>query len=279
MICAQDHKSNLDSIAIHYWDYIDFSDTSLYVKPLAAGSFYGNTFSAMEEMSGEFFSLLLNTSEPVLKSSVKRLLDKACSYKDSRTDPFGFFMAVAEKYFYDIHSPYYNENSFLAFLDYKTGREDIAEIEKSREKYLSALIRKNMVGTMAENLALKGGGKPSLYDVLGSLTERQSLMLVFFSAECGTCIDGITRLKYSPVLKKQIQEGEMAVLAVCVEGKLSHVKSVLPGDWMVASDGGAVYQDQTYSIRNTPSVYVLERSGIVLLKDADVSSAIDILLE
>lgn len=274
-------QARADAYVRNCWDGFDYSLFTGLDKNLSDQSDTLSEAYRLERKLAGYFWVLRMASDSVASVSVRNLLDSVAVYCGSGEYPTGYdkLLEAAERYFYTPGSPYFSEERLLLFLEHKIGRTDIAEVEKSREKYLAALIRRNMVGSMAENLALKGGRKSSLYDVLGALTERQSLMLVFFSAECGTCIDGITRLKYSPVLKKQIQEGEMAVLAVCVEGKLSHVKSVLPGDWMVASDGGAVYQDQTYSIRNTPSVYVLERSGVVLLKDADVSSAIDFLLE
>ncbi|MBO6223370.1 MAG: DUF5106 domain-containing protein [Bacteroidales bacterium] len=274
-------QARADAYVRNCWDGFDYSLFTGLDKNLSDQSDTLSEAYRLERKLAGYFWVLRMASDSGAQVSVRNLLDSVAVYCGSGEYPTGYdkLLEAAELYFYTPGSEYFSEKVFLMFLEHKIGRIDIAEVEKSREKYLAALIKRNMVGSMAENLALKGGRKSSLYDVLGALTERQSLMLVFFSAECGTCIDGITRLKYSPVLKKQIQEGEMAVLAVCVEGKLSHVKSVLPGDWMVASDGGAVYQDQTYSIRNTPSVYVLERSGVVLLKDADVSSAIDFLLE
>ena len=259
-------QARADAYVRNCWDGFDYSLFTGLDKNLSDQSDTLSEAYRLERKLAGYFWVLRMASDSGAQVSVRNLLDSVAVYCGSGEYPTGYdkLLEAAELYFYTPGSEYFSEKVFLMFLE---------------QKYLAALIKRNMVGSMAENLALKGGRKSSLYDVLGALTERQSLMLVFFSAECGTCIDGITRLKYSPVLKKQIQEGEMAVLAVCVEGKLSHVKSVLPGDWMVASDGGAVYQDQTYSIRNTPSVYVLERSGVVLLKDADVSSAIDFLLE
>lgn len=278
-------QARADAYVRNCWDGFDYSLFTGLDKNLSDQSDTLSEAYRLERKLAGYFWVLRMASDSVAEVSVKNLMDSVLKASETADGGQGTaagydnVLEAAERYFYTPGSPYFSEERLLLFLEHKIWRTDIAEVEKSREKYLAAMIRRNMVGTMAENLALKGGRKSSLYDVLGALTERQSLMLVFFSAECGTCIDGITRLKYSPVLKKQIQEGEMAVLAVCVEGKLSHVKSVLPGDWMVASDGGAVYQDQTYSVRNTPSVYVLERSGVVLLKDADVSSAIDFLLE
>ncbi len=281
---AEIMQSRIDSAAVHFWASVNLSDAALYEVPQSVGEEEG--FSAMEEKAAEFFTLLPAASEPAVVQAVNILMDRAlevdlrdASGQKSGSDVYGFFMAAAEKYFYSVESPYYNESLLLHFFAHKIRRTDMAEIEKSREKYLSALIRRNMVGSKAEDFALTMGGRPeSLYGMIGQLAERQSVMLVFFSAGCADCIRGITRLKYSAVLSRAVAEGEMAVLAVCTEGNVADVLDLMPDSWAVASDGGSLRGGQLYSMRHTPSVYVLDRNAEVLLKDADVSSAIDFLL-
>ena len=70
----------------------------------------------------------------------------------------------------------------------------------------------------------------------------------------------------------------MWVLAVCLDRKDSSVSSGMPKEWMVAVDESGIVEKSLYSVRNTPSVYLLDAHGVVLIKDASVSSAIDYLL-
>ena len=282
-------QSRVDSAAVHFWDNVDLSDSTLYALPVGVSA--EESFSAMEEKVAGFFALLGSSSDSVAIQAVSELMDRALEATVTirgtvvgsaygSPDPYGFFLSAAEKYFYSVQSPYYNEEMLLPFLDHKIAREDIAEIEKSREKFLVAQIKRNMVGSMAEDFAFElGDGKSaSLYKVLGGLSERQSLMIVFFSADCRDCKDGIARLKYSPAVSKKISEDEFKVLAVCVEGRLKDVLSIIPDTWFKASDDGGIIINSIYSIRHQPSVYILDREGVIQLKDADVSSAIDYLI-
>lgn len=259
-------SSLADSVALLYWDWVDLSDSTLY---LASGG--EESFSAMENYCSEFFSLLAACSPSGAQKAVGALMDKAAVARR-----YDYFMTVAEKYFYSLQSPYYNERLLLLFLWHKIGRTDIPEVEKSREKYLEAEVRRNMPGTQALDFNLEGGG--SLYKVLGACTERQTLMLVFFDAGCRDCLNGISRLGHSPAVGQKIAAGELAVLAVCTEGKLSSVSYMIPSGWIAASDNGAVLQNSLYRTLNTPSVYFIERDGTVALKDVSASAAIEYLL-
>jgi hypothetical protein len=71
----------------------------------------------------------------------------------------------------------------------------------------------------------------------------------------------------------------MWVLAVCLDRKDSSVSSGMPKEWMVAVDESGIVEKSLYSVRNSPSVYLLDAYGVVLLKDASVSEALDFLLE
>ena len=276
-----------DSVALIFWDWVDLSDSTLYI---AKGG--EDSFSAMENYCSEFFSLLHIVSDNAASRAVNNLMDKGL-----QAGVYDYLMAVAQKYLYNIQSPYFNEGLLLYFLDHKIARTDIAEIEKSRDKYLASMIRRNAVGSKAldfEIQMLKHGGsvsagrvdpnairvyaKSSLYGFLSGCTERQMLMVVLFTSDCRDCRDGISRLRYSSSLRNKIAEGELAVLAVCIEGRLQDVESLVDKDWALGSDGGAIVQQSLYSTRNTPSIYLLERSGEVILKDASVSQAIDFLL-
>ena len=278
-------QDQVDRYALHFWDgeNVELLGTRLL-------SSEAEVALEAETQLANFFSVLLVATPDTSRKAVNNLMDRA-------GNSYQCIMDIAEKYLYNVQSPYFSEDKFLLFLDHKIARSDIPEIEKSREKYLAMLTRRNSVGGMAEDFTLyeiigefsgkitgknvgsAGNDVETMYGFLGKLTERQSLMIVFFSAGCRDCIDGIVRLKHSSSLKKKISEGDLAVLAVCIEGKLSNVSSQIPVTWAAASDGGAVMLNSLYSTRQTPSVYILERNGEVVLKDASVSSAIQFLLE
>ena len=279
---------------------VHLSDSTLY-KP-AGGLSEDDSFSVMETEAAHFFSLLKNCPDSVARVAVDNLMNKAVLASGGGFDAYGQIMGIAEKYFYNVQSPYYNEEMLLPFLDHKIARVDIPEIEKSREKYLAFMIRRNPVGYVAENFeytTLKGEichlwdrfiecrirlTKPACNrngdeEVKVERFKFPPVMVVFFTADCRDCREGILSLSYSSIVRNLLKEKKLRVLAICTEGNLSSVSSIIPKDWIAGSDGGYIARHRLYSIRHTPSVYYMDEEGTVLLRDASVSSAIQFLLE
>ncbi|MBR5399696.1 MAG: DUF5106 domain-containing protein [Bacteroidales bacterium] len=281
--------------ALNYWDKYDLSDSTLY-RPVAGE----DSFSAMESEASNFFALLKNVPDSVARIAVGNYLDKAALASRDGFDAYGQILGIAEKYFYNVNSPYYCEEMLLPFLDHMIARADIPEVEKSREKYLAMLIRRNAVGSKAEDFVFNLIHLPeqliftdgdthepvSLYEIVDieETLISKPLLIVFYSADCRDCLDGIDRLSHSPVVRERVSSGKMNVLVVCVEGNCRSSVSKMPKDWIVAEDISEEYhknivETSLYSVRQTPSVYMLDEKGVVLLKDASVSSAIQFLLE
>lgn len=285
---------------LNYWDKFNLSDSTLY-KP-AGGLSEDDSFSVMETEAAHFFSLLKNCPDSVARVAVDNLMNKAVLASGGGFDAYGQIMGIAEKYFYNVQSPYYCEEMLLPFLDHKIARSDIPEIEKSREKFLAFMIRRNPVGYVAENfeyVTLKGElchlwdrfseyrfsiTKPACNrngdeEVKVERFKFPPVMVVFFTADCRDCREGILSLSYSSIVRNLLKEKKLRVLAICTEGNLSSVSSIIPKDWIAGSDGGYIARHRLYSIRHTPSVYYMDEEGTVLLRDASVSSAIQFLLE
>lgn len=286
---------------LHYWDKFNLSDSTLY-KP-AGGLSEDDSFSAMETEAAHFFSLLKNCPDSVARVAVDNLMNKAVLASGGGFDAYGQIMGIAEKYFYDVQSPYYCEEMLLPFLDHKIARSDIPEIEKSREKFLAFMIRRNSVGHVAEDFeyitlkgevchlwdrfseyrisitkpACNGNGDGEEYKV--EKVHFPPIMVVFFTADCRDCREGIVSLSYSAIVRSLVKEKKLRVMAICTEGNLSSVSTIIPKDWIAGSDGGYIARNRLYSIRHTPSVYYMDKEGTVLLRDASVSSAIQFLLE
>ena len=308
---GQVSQSQVDRYALHFWDG---EDVALLGTRLMSSD--GQVALGAETQMADFFSVLLAATPDTARKAVNYLLDKAM-LKSAENPSYQCIMEIAEKYFYSVQSPYYCEEMLLPFLDHKIARGDIPEIEKSREKYLALVIRRNSVGSRAENFTfnlihlpeqpLFTNGetlKPvSLFEIVdiyhittaicdtdpnGNNHKRtlisKPLMLVFYSASCRDCRDGIGRLSHSPMVRERVSSGKMNVLVVCVERNCSSSFSQMPKDWIVAEDTSEEYhknivEKSLYSVRQTPSVYLLDEKGVVLLKDADVSSAIQFLLD
>ena len=303
-------QARADHFVTHHWEGVDlsgFKSLDIDSEPEPRG----NAFRLENHLAAYFWVLRL-ASDSVAKVSVNKLMDSVVKVCGKGECPTGYdkLLSAAEKYFYSLQSPYYCEEMLLPFLDHKIARSDIPEIEKSREKYLAMIIRRNAVGSKAEDFTFNLLHLPeqpiftngetlrpvSLYEIVdiyhtttnGFNHEKNlismPLMTVFYSADCRDCLDGIDRLSHSPVVRERISSGKMNVLVVCVEGNSRSSVSKMPKDWIVAEDISEEYhknivERSLYSMRQTPSVYMLDERGVVLLRDASVSSAIQFLLE
>ena len=288
--CAAVWGQDLSLRALHYWDKYNLSDSTFY-RPVAGD----DSFSAMETEAANFFALLKNVPDSAARIAVGNYLDKAALASRDGFDAYGHIMGIAEKYFYNVNSPYYNENMLLPFLDHKIARADIPEVEKSREKYLAMIIRHNAVGSKAEDFWYAD------YDVVNNLSgifqdwrdfkdalppqyrNRGMEMLVFLSGDCRECKDGIERLGNSPVVKRLCESFVMGVTLLCIDGFYPGLRREFDKKYkhlgIVYTDRSNIVENSLYSIRHSPSVYILDMDGVVLLKDASVSSAIQFLLE
>ena len=288
---GQISQEQVDRYALHFWDGENVEFLGSRLKSSDA-----NVLLEAETQLVNFFSVILVATPDSARKAVNNLLDKAGS-------SYQCLMDIAEKYFYNVNSPYYCEEMLLPFLDHKIARADIPEIEKSREKYLAFMIRRNSVGHVAENFeyttskgkvchlwdhfweygirvskpACNGNGEGVEYKA--EKLKFPPLMVVFFTADCRDCREGIVSLSYSAIVRNLVKEKKLRVLAICTEGNLSSVSSIIPKDWISGSDGGYITRHRLYSIRHTPSVYYMDEEGTVLLRDASVSSAIQFLLE
>jgi hypothetical protein len=296
-------QARADHFVTHHWEGVDlsgFKSLDIDSEPEPRG----NAFR-LENHLAAYFWVLRMASDSVADVSVKNLMDSVANVCGKGEYPTGYdkLLAAAEKYFYSLQSPYYCEEMLLPFLDHKIARSDIPEIEKSREKFLAFMIRRNSVGHVAENFeyitlkgevchlwdrfseyrisitkpACNGNGDGEEYKV--EKVHFPPIMVVFFTADCRDCREGIVSLSYSAIVRSLVKEKKLRVMAICTEGNLSSVSTIIPKDWIAGSDGGYIARNRLYSIRHTPSVYYMDKEGTVLLRDASVSSAIQFLLE
>lgn len=298
-------QARADSFVKSCWEGFDFSRFN--DLDMDAESEIKSNPERLENKLAAYFWVLRMASDSVAEESVNKLMDSVAVSCGSGEYPDGYdkVMEAAERYFYTPDSPYYSEKRLRLFLNHKIGRTDIDEVEKSREKYLVYMIRCNPVGYAAENF--------DYYDVDGNLKEFWDLfwryqvhitkpacngngdgkveyksektlasspvMVVFFTADCRDCRKGIKTLKEAAIVKDLVKDKKLRVLAICTEGNLSSVSSLIPKDWIAGSDRGFIARYRRYVIRHTPSVYLMDGEAKVLLRDASVSDALDFLLE
>ena len=158
----------------------------------------------------------------------------------------------------------------------------------------SCAVMRNAVGSVAENFEFAD------YDLVVDLNhicdasrfyrdnypefrDRKMLMLVFFNGDSKECKDGIEGLGNSSVVMRLAESFVLSVDLICVEGFYrelrSEFKEKYPYLGIVHTYRSDIVKNNLYAMSHYPSIYILDLNGVVLLKDASVSSAIQFLIE
>ena len=291
---GQMSQDDVDRYALHFWD-----DKDVRVLGMKLASSDARESIESETQMNDFFLVLLKATPDTAWKAVNILMDKAMNRDEDKWgdgNSYGYIMLSAEHYFYN-NLYFHNLNGvemLLPFLDHKIARDDIPEEEKSREKNLAMLIRRNAVGSKAENFEyadydlvvdLNGicDNLRFYRDNTPELRGLKMLMLVFFNGDSKECKDGIEGLGNSSVVMRLAESFVLSVDLICVEGFYrelwSEFEEKYPYLGIVHTDRSDIVKNNLYAMSHYPSIYILDLNGVVLLKDASVSSAIQFLIE
>lgn len=269
-------------LALHYWDALDFANTRVSLDS-----------AFMEQAFANYSTVLPLTPDSARRAAVYAVLDSA---RTASPRVYENFLEIAEHYLYEPESPVYNESSYLPFAEY------ILQLSGGRDERAAdviADIRRNAPGTHAPYFQFRRfpSGTARL---LASDAGEAITMLMFYEPDCDRCHTAIELLSGSEALANQVANGALRVVAVYVGDDTAQWRThaaTLPSDWLVGiapasgaeassgasstsgvSFGGAeASPDDLYSIRATPSIYLIDANGTIILKDAplqEVASAL-----
>lgn len=112
---------------------------------------------------------------------------------------------------------------------------------------------------------------------LSALTSTaQHTLLYFNNPECSGCRNMKAALEHSPAVQAALASGTLRIVSVYTDEDAAlwqqHV-SDYPASWTVAIDASQrVLTDGLYDMSTTPSLYLLDNEGHVLLPDADLTA-------
>ena len=242
-------------LADHYWDNLDFSDTSLSLDT-----------AFMEQSFANFTTVLELLPDARLKSAVAKLIE-ASSVNHEAND---FVLDIAERYLYDPQSPVYDERSYLPFVEYLLAADPADQLLAYRRE----MILKNSPGSSAPDFAFTtpDGSHGRLLD-----GDARYILLFFYEPDCEQCLATIDALASSSDLAEMVADGGLRVV-LDYQGDdtdlwVAHA-ATLPAGWIAARDNGAIDRDDLYDVRLTPTIYLSRRdrasAATVVVKDASL---------
>lgn len=244
----------IDYLATHYWDSIDFTDT-LYLR----------ANDMMEQTWCNYCDLLNRVSPAVAARSIRGVLKRA----DASRPMFKYLTGLAEKYLYDPNSPMRNEEHYITVLHEMLASSSLNEAEKIRPEAQLKLAMKNRVGQKGGNFryTLADGDKGYLYQI------RADYVLIFFnSPDCNACRETINLLKQAPAVNRLFDAGKLKILSLYPDEEVDYWQQHIdefPDQWIRAYDKEmSIRTKQIYDLKALPTLYLLNKDKIVLLKDA-----------
>lgn len=248
-------RERADYLALHFWDKLDFNDTSLSLDT-----------AFMEQSFSNFISVLPLCSPDALSGSVNKLLDNAYNA------PAGIYdniQSLATHYLWEAESPFISEELYLYFINYAIAimPDGNPTAEGRRE-----IILRNRPGQKAPDFTVNNRDG---HTVKLSSSNGASTILMFYEPDCEKCNTSIEMMRNAPSVEMAIASGRLRLLLVYDGDDYDHWSehaSTLPASWEVTIDrDGMIDRDDLYIIRATPSFYLISADGTIVLKDAPLS--------
>lgn len=274
-----DPAEMVDYAAEHFWDrFLDTSFTGKCDSALVSGV----TRQEVENSFGTYSAILWQTDVRKALKSVASLFARteAIELRDTSSNVFETITFLAHKYFYDPNSPVRNEEFYLPFVEGLAHSPAVKEDMKPAYSYDASMCRLNRIGSPAADFSFTdlAGHRHTLYGVKADYT-----LLFFSNPGCQSCKEITDVLISEPFIEAMQASGRLAVVNVYIDQELDKWREYAagyPSGWISGYDHNYIIRtDQLYSVRAIPSLYLLDSSKNVILKDAPQDKVFDFLCD
>ena len=248
----------------HYWDNYNFADTLLLKSKEVTEQGFVNFIDILNRFN------LDNASKGVAHKDIakkgitrkditrKDITQQGIAQKDITQQGIACFTRKAfsnaaakerfenliEHYFEDQLSPVRNDRVYLIFLEEMKNSPCFDETEKERIAFKIKTTNKNLPGDIAINFKFKdeSGKEHQLSDY-----KDQKVILYFYDPDCENCHE------VSAWLKQQTIPADIKVLKMIADNHISYM----------------------YSLKNMPTIFLLDKKNKVILKDCTAQELIE----
>lgn len=186
--------------------------------------------------------------------------------------------ATLREKLYDADSPLVNEEAYLAVVDKMLADSLLDEAELLRAEEARRTMMTNRIGHKAENFGFIGADseKTELHSVVA---KAPLTLLVFFDPDCEECAVLEHDLAGSAEIARAVAGAELSVVMICpfaVEsGHWLEVTKAMPHTWSIGMADDDFEESEPFIIRKTPTVYLLDRSAMILAKNISPGNVAD----
>ena len=248
-------RDRADFVLKNFWQDVCFNEESLYENSLMDKKFV--TFVRLLSRYPDSTLWTENVAAFVSRLSVSQ-------------EVYEYFVEQAEFYLYYPNSPVRDEKLYQVFINQFLDSPYCNEIIETRLLFQRTMMAKNRIGSVATDFSyVTADGKRGK---LLETAEGKYLILLFYSPGCRECEYVEALLKENEVLQEMIDNGNVALLAVYIDGikeVWEECKNNLPKTWISAMDCTGIKRNELYDLKAIPSLYFLDENHRVVLKDVD----------
>lgn len=182
---------------------------------------------------------------------------------------FDVFVKAAREVLADPNSALRDDELYMPVLRARIASPFTDEVTRERCRYRLDILSQNRLGHKANNIryTLADGFEGTLYGIKAEFT------LVFINNPgCEMCRSVREEICASDVLMRAVSSGRLKVLAIYPDQDLDEwlrYRSEMPSAWINGYDRECLMRtDGTYNLAAIPSLYLLDSTKTVLVKDA-----------
>lgn len=249
----KDREAIMAFIATHYWDNFDFAQVPERVNQ-----------QFREQIFVDYIAVILQMKPAIAAVGIDSLFKKIELFPAM----FPSFFELAEKYLADPNSPYRNEDLYIQVLKNTLQFSFLSEDDKVRPQYQYNLAIKNRVGDKAADIRFQfqNGKNSSLYAIKSPYT-----LLLFINPDCEACKTVVEQLIADNQLTRLIQLKKLKLVTLYVDEEIDLWRKQIasyPSQWLHAFDPTfTLRHSETYNLNAIPTIYLLDKEKIVILKD------------
>lgn len=248
-------------LVTHYWDHFDFCDTAYIHLP-----------EITEQAFADYLAVLPHTKKEIACTSIKGMLTRTIE-ADPTKRMYSYFLNLYKDYLYDPDSPVREEEFYIPVAQYILSDTINDEAVKERAEFDLTMMLKNRKGSIATDFGYVtfDSGKGSLYTL-----KKDYTLLYFYNPDCTACREMTSYMQASSLLNRLLEDGRLDILALYPDEDTilwrEHA-SKIPPLWINTKDEPRRLKDKlVYDLKAIPTLYLLDRDKMVLLKDADVQA-------
>ena len=265
------YHNDLHYLAFHYWD--NFLDTNRLYNAKDTNMVLGVKNDDFAEAYHEYVRIVFSLPNRDGMEYMSRLFHqvRSYSYRHPEGQAVETFSSIAEAYLKNPYSAYRNEDLYRAWIEPLSQSEFVDSLQRLDLQFFIDQFSKNERGTKATdfNYTRSDGRKSSLYNTKGDF-----VLVIFTVPGCPNCEEVTQELKSIPMISQLIDSKKLSVLNIYfeddLEGWRNHL-SLYPTNWINGYNHDMeINETQSYYVRATPSLYLLDKDKTILFKDGSL---------